>query len=287
MGDRVIYVSDLDGTLLQDDGEISSYSRECLVKLLDDGVNFTVASARSIASVQQLLRGIPFRLPVIEINGAFISDFVTGKHIVINNMRYDLLESVYGYILKYNCMPFVSSFNGKEDKLYYEALSNDGMQWYYDNRRLAGDKRLCQESCISDVFVEDVVAFTVINTKQQLVNLATKMMDDFADELQMHFFENPYSSPWYWLTIHDKKACKSVAIKELLSYTGFGLKDLVVFGDNLNDVNMFKMSPRAVAVSNSSDQIKELATEVIGTNTEDSVVKYVMEAEGLVEMSND
>jgi len=281
MGDKSIYVSDLDGTLLTDDGEISVYSRENLIRLLNAGVNFTVASARSITSLQQTLHGIPFRLPVIGINGAFISDFATGKHLVINDMRTDLLETVYGYITGYNCMPFISTFNGDEDRLYYHTLPNDGMQWYFDNRRLAGDKRLCKIKRLQDVFVDDVVAFTIINTRQQLINLATKMMADFADELQMHFFENPYSPPWYWLTIHDKKACKSVAIRELLSYGGFELKDLVVFGDNLNDVNMFKMSPRAVAPSNSSDEIKKLATEVIGVNTDDSVIKYVMAAEGI------
>lgn len=281
MGDKIIYISDLDGTLLKDDGEISAYSRKNLIRLLNAGVNFTVASARSIPSLQQVLRGIPFRLPVIEINGAFITDFATGKHLVINDMKNDLLETVYSYITRYNCMPFVSTFNGNEDRLYYQTLPNDGMQWYFDNRRMAGDKRLCKVRRLRSVFVDNVVALTVINTKQQLVNLATKMMADFADDLQMHFFENPYSPPWYWLTIHDKKACKSVAIRELLSYGGFELKDLVVFGDNLNDVNMFKMSPRAIAPSNSSDQIKKLATEIIGKSQDDSVIKYVMKAEGI------
>jgi hydroxymethylpyrimidine pyrophosphatase-like HAD family hydrolase len=178
-------------------------------------------------------------------------------------------------------VPFISTFNGTEDRLYYHSLPNDGMQWYCDNRRLAGDRRLCQVDRLQGVFADNVVAFTVINTRQQLINLAMKMREDFSDQLQMHFFENPYSPPWHWLTIHDKKACKSEAVRELLSYTGFELKDLVVFGDNLNDVNMFKMSPRAVAVSNASDQIKRLSTEVIGANTDDSVVKYVMEAEGI------
>ena len=277
-----LYVSDLDGTLLIDDGVLSSYTKEKLISILESGVNFTVASARSIVSVQQILRGFPFRLPVIGINGAFISDFVTGKHLVINDMSDALIEDVYSYILRYNCVPFISTFDGNEDRLYYHSLPNDGMQWYYDNRRLAGDRRLCQVDRLRDVFVDDIVAFTVINTRQQLINLAKKMMDDFSDRLQMHFFENPYSPPWHWLTIHDKKACKSEAVRELLSYTGFALKDLVVFGDNLNDVNMFKMCPKSIAVSNASDQIKKLATEVIGANTDDSVVKYVMEAEGVV-----
>ena len=281
MGDKTIYVSDLDGTLLKDDGEISVYTRKNLIKLLNAGVNFTVASARSIPSVQQTLRGIPFHLPVIEINGAFISDFTTGRHLLINDMRTDLIETVFGYITEYNCMPFISTFNSDEDRLYYQTLPNDGMQWYFDNRRMAGDKRLCKVRRLRDVFVDNVVALTVINTRQQLVNLATKMMAEFNDDLQMHFFENPYSPPWHWLTIHDKKACKSVAIRELLSYSGFDLKNLVVFGDNLNDVNMFKMAPRAIAPSNASDQIKKLATEVIGSSQEDSVIKYIMKAEGI------
>ena len=283
MGDKsnTLYVSDLDGTLLIDDGVLSSYTREKLIAILEAGVNFTVASARSISSVQQILHGLPFRLPVIGINGAFISNFVTGEHMVINDMSDALIEDVYNYILSYNSVPFISTFDGEEDRLYYNTLPNDGMQWYYDNRRLAGDKRLCHVDRLRDVFVDDIVAFTVINTRQQLINLATKMREDFSDQLQMHFFENPYSSPWYWLTIHDKKACKSEAVRELLSYTDFDLKDLVVFGDNLNDVNMFEMCPRSIAVSNASDHIKRLATEVIGANTEDSVVKYVMEAEGI------
>jgi hypothetical protein len=56
---------------------------------------------------------------------------------------------------------------------------------------------------------------------------------------------------------------------------------LVVFGDNLNDVRMFKMAARAVAVENASDEIKQYATEIIGPNEDDSVVKYVTEKEGL------
>ena len=101
------------------------------------------------------------------------------------------------------------------------------------------------------------------------------MEDDFADRLEMHFFENPYSPPWHWLTIHDKRACKAHAVTELLELTGFSQDDLVVFGDNLNDVNMFKMAKTAIAVENATDQIKGYANKIIGSNQEDSVVKYI------------
>ena len=97
----------------------------------------------------------------------------------------------------------------------------------------------------------------------------------------MFFFENLYSRTWHCLTIHYHKACKAQATREILDYKGFNVKNLVVFGDNLNDVNMFKMAQRSVAVSNSSDQIRKIATETIGSNEEDSVIKYIMKRENI------
>jgi hydroxymethylpyrimidine pyrophosphatase-like HAD family hydrolase len=38
---------------------------------------------------------------------------------------------------------------------------------------------------------------------------------------------------------------------------------------------MFKMAHKAVAVSNASDEIRKIATQVIGTNEQDSVIKYI------------
>ena len=273
---RRIYVSDLDGTLLHDDATLSAYSRKKIIELLDAGVHFTVASARSVVSLWQVLRKMPFRLPVIELNGAFISNFQTGEHLIVNDITKNLTADIYSYILEYNCMPFISTFNGKEDCLYYQAMPNDGMQWYHDNRRISRDRRLRHVPDLKKTFADHVVAFTVINTRQQLKNLANRMMDDFSDRLQMHFFENPYSPPWHWLTIHDKKACKAYAMRELVKYAGLKFEDLTVFGDNLNDINMFKTAPRAIAVQNATEQIKGLATETIGPNTDDSVVKFII-----------
>jgi len=281
MSDKTIYVTDADGTLLLNDGTISEYSRRKLTELLEAGVNVTVASARSIPSLKHVLHDIPFKLPVIEINGAFITNFKTSEHLIVNDIENNLLEDVYRHITAYNSMPFISAFDGKQDRLYYQSTPNEGMEWYLEDRIRCKDGRLTQVDNLRSCFKDDIVALTVINTKRQLVNLAMKMKEDFEDRLEMHFFENPYSPPWHWLTIHDKKSCKSHAIKELFEITGFSREQLVVFGDNLNDVNMFKMAHKAVAVKNASDEIRHLANEVIGTNTEDSVVKYILKAEGM------
>ena len=55
-----------------------------------------------------------------------------------------------------------------------------------------------------------------------------------------------------------------------------GAEKVVSFGDNLNDIEMFKASDEAYAVSNACEELKEIATGVIGSNDEDSVARYIL-----------
>jgi len=77
---KTLFVSDLDGTLLRNDATISEYSKNKLNEFISSGVLFTVATARSVASITKMLEGVDIELPVIEFNGGFISDLKTGEH---------------------------------------------------------------------------------------------------------------------------------------------------------------------------------------------------------------
>ena len=63
---NTVYVSDLDGTLLRSDATLSVFSRDTLTRLLSEGLLFTVASARSVASIRPILAGLKLPLPIIE-----------------------------------------------------------------------------------------------------------------------------------------------------------------------------------------------------------------------------
>ncbi len=279
--EKQIYISDLDGTLLRNDATLSSYARDKLTELLGAGVNFTIASARSFTSLKMILGDIPFRLPIIEINGAFITDYHTGKHRVINEIEPEVAMRVFSYTREHDLMPFVVTFDGIEDCVYFQEIINGAMQWYHDDRRANSDKRLRHIDDITSAFKEDVISMNVMGAFDDVRHLADLLEKEFSDKLENFFFENPYSPGWWWLTIHEKKACKSIAIRELLELAGFESENLTVFGDNLNDVKMFKTAARAVAVANATDEIKQYANHVIGSNEEDSVVKFILQESNL------
>jgi len=270
-----IYISDLDGTLLQNNATLSDFAAENLTRLLNGDLNFTIATARSVVSVQQILKYLPLKLPVIEFNGAFISDFETGRHLIINDISGDIKEEIFEHILQYNLTPFISSFNGTEDCLYYEQVENEGMEWYVNSRTRANDKRL-RKAILRETLVENVVCFTVVDKLDNLLELTNLLQEKYTRQIEIHLMENQYSPGWYWLTIHDCKATKDQAIGLLLKQYGFRLNDLTVFGDNANDIKMFKLARHKIAVSNAKPELKKYATRIIGTNEEDSVVKYIM-----------
>lgn len=65
-----LFVSDLDGTLLRSDGTLSDFSRAALTGLLTAGLAFTVASARSVVSMQAILGSLrPLRRAIVPTAG--------------------------------------------------------------------------------------------------------------------------------------------------------------------------------------------------------------------------
>ena len=129
-----LYVSDLDGTLLINDATLSEYSRAELQRLLHEGVSFSVASARSVVSIRKIMQGLHLTLPVVEFNGAFLSDLETGRHQVIHSIESAVALDIYHTITRFGCIPFVSTYNGIEDRLYYPDPINEGMDWYVNDR---------------------------------------------------------------------------------------------------------------------------------------------------------
>ena len=273
---NTLYVSDLDGTLLRNDASLSSFSEAVLRELLADGLRFTVASARSVVFIGQTLRGLPLPLPVIEFNGAFLSDLSTGRHEIINALEPSVAVSVYEQVTAHGLAPFISSFDDMEDSVHYGQMLNEGMHWFLKDRLDHRDPRWRGATDnLAGSLREQVVCLTVIAKEDVLADLQAAILAAHTGSVETHLFENQYFPGWHWLTVHDRRATKDQAIKTLTENYGLGNAKIVVFGDHINDLKMFAAADLAVAVGNAQAEVKACADLVIGTNEEDSVVKFM------------
>jgi Cof subfamily protein (haloacid dehalogenase superfamily) len=270
-----LFISDLDGTLVNNRAEISDFSLQTLQALVDDGLPFTIASARSIVSMQQMLKGLRLNLPVISFNGGYISDLDSGRHHLVNSIESDVIHQIYDALADFECVPYLSTYTGNEERVYYHRVINPGMEWYLQERITRKDPRFRKTDDLRHGLKEQVVCMTVIHRQEIICNLEQHILDSHGDRVEVHQYENQYDPGWYWLTVHDSRASKDQAIEDLKKNFGLEGKRTVVFGDNRNDISMFKNADHAVAVANAQPEARQYAHEVIGSNEQDAVARYL------------
>ena len=268
-----LYVSDLDGTLLAPSGQLSDVSLGILTGLLADGMPFTVASARSVVTMREVLRGLPVALPIVEFNGAFISELASGRHLHCESIPRTAVEGVLAAGREYGLSPVMATFDGQADHVYLLPPNNEGVAGYVTSRM--GDPRLRQVNSLAPALDEQTVCLTFMDSRENLEPLLADLRRRFDGALQLMVFPEQYFPPWCRLAVSSTRATKAHAIELLALDLDVTLDEVTVFGDQVNDIPMFEECGHAVAVANSVPELLAHADEVIGHHDTDSVAHYL------------
>ena len=270
---KTLYVSDLDGTLLTSDMNISENSLKIINTLIDEGMLFTYATARSISSASIVAKGLSTRHPIIAYNGAFIVEPGTRKILAKEDFNRAEIQTVKELLTKAYISPLVYAFvDDKERVSWIPQKENEGKRHYINSRN--GDRRLRPVEADEELYEGEVFYFTCIGEKEELEPMyeALKDNENFTCTFQPEIYRDEY-----WLEIMPRKATKANAIlklKELL-----GCDRIVSFGDAINDIPMFQISDECYAVENAVDKLKQMATAVIESNNNDGVAKWLKNRE--------
>ena len=126
-----LYLSDLDGTLLNNDTALSDYTKKTLIKLISEGLCFSVATARTAATVSDFFEGIPISAGVL-MNGTVIFDFKKEEYLVIHKIPQNTLSKIIDILKKYPVSPFLYSVKGKFLNVYHKKLKKDYELSFYE-----------------------------------------------------------------------------------------------------------------------------------------------------------
>lgn len=269
----LLYVSDLDGTLLDMHGNFPPAWVNRLNRLIDCGLKFTIATARNYDSAHPILHEVNLQLPVILFNGAYLTHFKTGENLKQSNyidrdVAYELLELV----APLEQDPFVYTFDERH-RLYYRNATNEATQAYL--KSLEGDGRLQYVDEYQFKDGEQIAGLLLIDTPAVLAPTYRLLRKRFPDNLNLYFAKDIARPQFNWLQMFHHHADKGKMLRVLSQQLDTPLSQIVVFGDYLNDLEMFEIAGKSLAVGNALPEVQAVAHQVIGTNAEGGVLNYL------------
>lgn len=263
---RTLYVSDLDGTLLRSDATISDFTNQTVNQLVDEGMLFSYATARSIHTSRKVTRGLSAKIPLIVYNGAMVIDNADGS-VLFNNFFGSDIVPLLKNLFSNGVFPFVYSWIDREEKFsFVDPKCTRGMKRFLDSRK--NDKRIRSVDAEEDLMRGEIFYITCIDETEKLLPLYEKYKNAYHCVFHTDIYTNEQ-----WLEIMPKDTSKASAVKHLKEL--MNCDRLVVFGDGKNDIDMFEIADEAYAVENAVDELKAIATGVIGGNDEDGVAKWL------------
>lgn len=273
---KTLYISDMDGTLLQSDGTLSEYTKEKLNEFYRKGIPFAVATARSMVSATPLLEGVHFSAPIVLMNGVFVYDTETKKAVNYHEIPHSALQKALDCFYEKNLHPFMFLYSDDYKlSIKYTEFDNDGMKGFYDMRVDMLEGRFTQTADLTDIENgQHPVYINYYALPEYLDEVVEKLK--LIPEIDFAYYKDSYSDDWL-IEIYSHTASKANGAKEVKTIVD--ADTITAFGDNLNDIIMLNDADTAIAVSNAVPQVKEIADVIIGTNNDNSVVKYISEKE--------
>lgn len=270
---KTLYVSDMDGTLLNSSSVLSETTTAKLNKLISEGALFTVATARTPATVVELMKNVDSNLPYIVMAGCATWDNQKKGYESARIISNSSIERLIGIFEKNGNNPFIYYKNGNQIVVNHVRELTAEEKEFIEPRIKTPLKRLKTCSSLTvDATLEGAMLIFSMGKFEALRNIADEI-DKEGIDCTYNCYHDIFKKDEGFIDIYVNGTTKAAAIKELARK--IGAERIVVFGDNLNDIPMMKVADWSVAVSNAFDEVKEYANEITESNDEDAVVRWI------------
>ncbi len=263
-------VFDLDGTLLNGKQQLSDYTRETLLLMQHNNIPYTLATGRTLHAAQECIAGAHFPLLHVYNNGVVIWCPETTRYTHHNSLSHKEIEVVINAFAKQPISPFIFAVEPDgEHSVYMGDLETSNCKFY-------GDKFDARDGLTVKPLasLHDGAKITNVNAlgdEKIIAELCAEIRT--APDLVVYTGGDMYTAGYHWLDLHHHSSSKGEAVQTLKESLGFD--KVVCFGDSDNDFSMFQMADEAYATANALDELKAMATGVVGHHEEDGVARFL------------
>lgn len=274
---HTLYISDLDGTLLDENSKISGYTATTLNKLIEEGMLFSIATARTPATVVDLLREVDLKLPAILMTGAIVYDVAHNKYLSVSSFPYEVAMEITQAVSVCGISPMIYHIDNGQLCVSYRTPITDKQQNFINERNGTPFKKYIEVKGELATPPTTIMIFFMGEYEQleKIYNIIASIAGHCS-----YLYRDSMQPDQGYLEIYPCGTSKASAIKQLADMTK--ADEVVVFGDNINDIPMFEIAHRSYAMANAMDDVKEKATSTIASNAEDGVAQFLLKDQNKV-----
>lgn len=272
---KTLYITDLDGTLLNSEAELTERSAEIINNLIDNGVLFSLSTARTHATVSEMFGNVRLNVPLVMMNGVVVYDPLEKRVLSASTIAKSDAERVLEIYRKHNKAPMLYYVDNTNINIFYSDLFNVNQQKYINSRNDLGIKRFFYSPSLE--INDDLIYIVTLDPYEELKEIYDELCT--IEGINCMFYSDNYTG-CYFLEILSSDVNKGISADFVKKYVG--ADRMIAFGDNLNDIPLFEYADECYAVENAHQKLKEIATDVIGRNDDNAVAEFILEKENPV-----
>lgn len=262
-----LVVFDLDGTILNNEGEIGHSSVELIKELKKSGVSFSIATQRVPTSVWKYAELLELSLPLLLLNGALIQNYpekqIIHQSFIPAKIVKKAIEFADKFLLKLALCHTEAIFYSEYNQAIPELLNNYSSVY--------------KEVDAYDNFIDETLEIIFVSEQKDAIKYVDHRLNfPYRFGLETSFFKSGSHQGFYFLEVRKSGSSKGSGLLKLLKNMNIKVKETAVIGDWYNDRTMFETGALKIAVANAVPEIKGMADYVTSkTNNEDAVAEFL------------
>ncbi|HDB2385684.1 TPA: HAD family phosphatase [Staphylococcus aureus] len=254
---------DLDGTLLNDNKEISSYTKQVLNELQQRGHQIMIATGRPYRASQMYYHELNLTTPIVNFNGAYVhhpkdKNFKTCHEILDLGIAQNIIQGLQQYQVS-NIIAEVKDyvFINNHDPRLFEGFS-------------MGNPRIQTGNLL--VHLKESPTSILIEAEESKIPQIKNMLTHFYAD---HIEHRRWGAPFPVIEIVKLGINKARGIEQVRQFLNIDRNNIIAFGDEDNDIEMIEYARHGVAMENGLQELKDVANNITFNNNEDGIGRYL------------
>jgi hypothetical protein len=247
---------DLDGTLLTDNKTILDENKKEIKRVNELEIETVICTGRQINAVQYFKDMAGTGRFVICTNGAEIYDYKENKIVYSSLINNEVVKQLHKIADEEECLIKIDTLNERYiNKMKYSQV---------------GEIELTQS--IESLLINEKILQISIgnNNRDKLDKIVEKIKQIDEVKVENYFY---FKDEIWIINIVNKEVSKGNGIRKLCQYLNIDTKEVVAFGDDINDISMLNAVGYGIAMGNSNDKLKKIAKKITTYNEENGIAK--------------